>query len=311
MAAETENTHQQRLRRARTSLDGLSVGDAFGQRYFGAEDEVLRRIARRTLPTPPWRYTDDTEMAIAIFEILRSHTMVDQDALALTFARRYAVDPNRGYGGTAHEILQKIGNQVPWRWAAQQAFDGAGSMGNGAAMRVAPVGAYFADDLDVVVEQARASAEVTHHHPDGQAGAIAVAVAAAWASRVGEHKTRGASAKLLDTALQYTPPGATRDGIERALQLPLISSIDDAVTALGNGRQVIASDTVPFALWCAARHIDNYEASLWTTVSGLGDRDTTCAIVGGIVVLAADKQSIPPTWLAAREPLGIEPQPAV
>ncbi len=135
--------------------------------------------------------------------------------------------------------------------------------------------------------------------------------AAAWASRVGEHKTRSASARLLDTALQYTPPGATRDGIERAIQLPLISSIDDAVSALGNGRQVISSDTVPFALWCAARHIDNYEAALWTTVSGLGDRDTTCAIVGGVVVLAADKLSIPPSWLAAREPLAMVPTSAV
>ncbi|MBN2359195.1 MAG: ADP-ribosylglycohydrolase family protein [Deltaproteobacteria bacterium] len=307
--AGDDSARDQRLRRALASLDGLSVGDAFGQRFFGPEDEVLRRLARRTLPQAPWRYTDDTEMAIAIVEILRSHDSVDQDALALAFARRYAADPGRGYGQAAHEILQKIGAQVPWRWAAQQAFDGAGSMGNGAAMRAAPVGAYFADDLDVVVEQARASAEVTHHHADGQAGAIAVAVAAAWAMRVGEGRTRSASARLLETVLQYTPPGATRDGIERALQLPLISSIDDAVNALGNGGQVIASDTVPFALWCAARHIDNYQAALWATVSGLGDRDTTCAIVGGIVVLAADRLSIPPAWLAAREPLALAAPP--
>lgn len=47
-----------------------------------------------------------------------------------------------------------------------------------------------------------------------------------------------------------------------------------------------APDTVPFALWCAARHIDDYAEAIWTTVSAGGDNDTNCAIVGGIVVLA-------------------------
>ena len=62
-----------------------------------------------------------------------------------------------------------------------------------------------------------------------------------------------------------------------------------------------APDTVPFALWCAARHLSNYEAALWATVSGLGDRDTTCAIVGGIVVMYAGVESIPSEWLEHRE----------
>jgi ADP-ribosylglycohydrolase len=66
---------------------------------------------------------------------------------------------------------------------------------------------------------------------------------------------------------------------------------------------VCAHDTVPFALWCAARHLDDFAAALWTTVSGLGDRDTTCAIVGGIVALAVGEAGIPAEFLAAREPL--------
>ncbi len=52
-------------------------------------------------------------------------------------------------------------------------------MGNGAAMRVAPIGAYFADDLDKVLYYAQASAEVTHAHIEGIVGAMAVAVASA------------------------------------------------------------------------------------------------------------------------------------
>ncbi len=72
---------------------------------------------------------------------------------------------------------------------------------------------------------------------------------------------------------------------------------------LCNGDLVSAQDTVPFALWCAAHHLDNYEEALWATVSGLGDRDTNCAIVGGIVVCYTGVEGIPVEWRAAREPL--------
>ena len=65
----------------------------------------------------------------------------------------------------------------------------------------------------------------------------------------------------------------------------------------------LAPDTVPFTLWCAARHLDDFEAAMWTTVSGLGDRDTTCAIVGGIVALYVGAAGIPQEWQQARESL--------
>ncbi len=59
-------------------------------------------------------------------------------------------------------------------------------------------------------------------------------------------------------------------------------------------------DTVPFTLYCAARFMGDFEEALRFTVAGLGDRDTTCAIVGGIVACAAP---VPKTFIAAREPL--------
>jgi ADP-ribosylglycohydrolase len=42
---------------------------------------------------------------------------------------------------------------------------------------------------------------------------------------------------------------------------------------------------------------------MWQTLSALGDRDTTCAIVGGIVAMFAGLKSIPPIWLEKREPI--------
>ncbi len=171
--------HVARLTRAFDALEGLSVGDAFGEQYF----HFPERIRSRVLSAGPWHWTDDTAMAVSLFELLQRHGQVEQNDLATTFALRYATEPHRGYGGTAHDILRRIGVGEDWKPVSQSAFNGMGSMGNGAAMRVAPLGAYFADDLQRTVREAVLSAEVTHAHPDGIAGAVAVAVATAVATQ--------------------------------------------------------------------------------------------------------------------------------
>ena len=79
--------------------------------------------------------------------------------------------------------------------------------------------------------------------------------------------------------------------------------MEGAISILGNGSGLSAQDTVPFVLWCAGQHLESYEEAIWFTLSGLGDIDTNCAMVGGIVVLYSGKESIPPSWLQAREPL--------
>jgi len=192
---------------------------------------------------------------------------------------------------------------VSWQVAARELFDGAGSMGNGGAMRVAPLGAYFADESpETIAREAARSAQVTHAHSEGQAGAVAVALAAAFASNHRGNFAPRNKRELIEYVIAGTPDGAVRQGIERAIDMPRTSSVEHAVAALGNGSQVTAPDTVPFALWCAARHLDDYRHALWTTVSAGGDMDTNCAIVGGIVALS-DPKGVPPTWLEAREKL--------
>jgi ADP-ribosylglycohydrolase len=151
------------------SLEGLSVGDTFGERFFGLPEDALRRIAQRELCPPPWTYTDDTEMALSIVEVLRECGEIDQDLLAQRFARRMQF--GRGYGQGTYAILCALKEGRDWRALTQAGFRGMGSFGNGAAMRVAPLGAFFAEaSVETVCEQARLSAEVTHCHPEGIAG---------------------------------------------------------------------------------------------------------------------------------------------
>lgn len=295
--------HGQRMQRVRLSLEGLSLGDGFGGRHFFPGVLAGAAGQRRPLPAGPWHYTDDTVMALAIAAVLDRHAGIDQDQLAAEFAKRYREEPGRGYGRGARGILETIGKGSHWREAAGSAFGGKGSMGNGAAMRVAPLGAYFARDLERLTAEAVASAEVTHAHPEGQAGAVAVALAAAFAWLSVHEPGRVHGLDLLGFVLERMPPGETRDGVARARNLPGGASAKDAARELGSGNRVTSQDTVPFVLWVASRRLRDFEEALFETVAGQGDMDTTCAIVGGIVALAVGETGLPREWLRRREPL--------
>ncbi|WP_309707120.1 ADP-ribosylglycohydrolase family protein [Armatimonas sp.] len=283
------------IERARLSLDGLSVGDGFGEGYFSNPNVVEGLIAQRALPGAPWRWTDDAQMAISIVAVLEKYGEINQDVLALQFGERY--EPGRGYGPAMHDLMRQYRVGGKWTKLAAAMFDGQGSFGNGSAMRVAPLGAFFADDLEKTKAEAEKSAVVTHASTEGIAGAIAVAIAAAvaWQTR-GQEISRS---EFLEAIVPHVPDSLVRAGIVKAIRLEARHVIT-AVAALGNGTGISCQDTVPFCLWCAGTHLDSYEEALWLTVAGLGDRDTTCAIVGGIVSVRA---SIPAEWLAAREPL--------
>ena len=288
------------IERALLSLDGLSVGDALGERFFGNSAFILPMIEQRKLPPPVWEYTDDTEMAISIVETLHRYGRIDPDTLADLFSRRY--NPMRGYGGGAHRLLQSYKAGADWRVEAVNLFGGSGSYGNGSAMRIAPLGAYFADDMDAARENAIISAKPTHAHAEAEAGAVAVAIGAALAWQSGEG-TKISSREFLEIIIDYVPESETRTGILKALDFSNNESPQKAAGILGSGQRVSSQDTVPFVLWCASNHLDNYVEAFWTTVSGLGDRDTTCAMVGGIVALSDRKNGIPAEWLKAREGL--------
>lgn len=215
-----------RLRRALDSLRGLAVGDAFGA-CWAADSAVMTS----PLPTGPWLWTDDTEMACSIVDVLARFGRIDQDALATSFVTHY--DIYRRYGPGTNRILRLL-------------RAGRGS-GRGHGATEPPCGSprsartSFADDIDRVIAEATASAEVTHTHPDGIAGAIAVAVAAATAA------TYSPTEEWLDHVIEHTPDGTVRRGIRYAGKLLTSTDPHLAAAELGNGAQTSAADTVPSA----------------------------------------------------------------
>jgi ADP-ribosylglycohydrolase len=304
-SANLPSDHRFRVERMRLSLDGLGLGDALGEMLCYQAHAAPKRLAENSLPAGPWFHTDDTEMAISIVAVLKSHGYLHQDALAKRFARRFERDPERGYGKMTRIQLREIMAGAKWRDMAANAFSGQGSMGNGSAMRVAPLGAYFANDPERCAEEARASSLVTHTHPEGVAGAMAVAVAAAAAWQFRTDSGAGRIRDFFNAVLRHTPESQVRHGILLASTTPPETPVTDVARALGNGSLVTAPDTVPFCIWMAAHHPRHFAEAIGKTIGVGGDCDTNAAIVGGIVALSAGRESIPVAWLKAREPIQI------
>ena len=300
--------NEDRIKRAGLSLEGLNVGDCFGETFFvgfaGFKDmasSIEELVKNRELAITDWFWTDDSQMAFSVFRNLKTFGEIEQYALAQSFADRY--DVGRGYGSGMHELMRRFRMGETWHEAAPSLFAGQGSWGNGSAMRVAPIGAYFADDLKKVCNEAEKSAVVTHANEEAVVGAQAVALAAALAWNFKQNNLRPTRAEFIEEVLPFLIPSETTSKIRRAGDLNAAISTQHAADILGNGIQISCPDTVPFCLFCAGEFLEDYEEAMWQTVSALGDRDTTCAIVGGIVVMYAGVESIPETWLKKREPI--------
>jgi ADP-ribosylglycohydrolase len=290
-----DSSRDQPFERALDSLRGLSVGDALGSQFFVPSNYPL--LKRRQLPSGPWQWTDDTEMACSVLTVLAAHGRVDQDALARSFAEHHDFD--RGYGPAVNRMLRLVREGGDWRELAAELFNGQGSWGNGSAMRIAPLGAWYASDPEQATHQAEISSYTTHQHREAVVGAMAVAAAAAIAANPAGPP---GPAELLDGVVALVPRSAVGAGLRRARDMLDYDDAETVAAVLGSGRRTSAHDTVPFALWSAARSLGDFERAFWTTAQVGGDVDTTCAIACGVV--AAGKTGQPPAaWLEQTEAL--------
>lgn len=98
----------------------------------------------------------------------------DSVDLAKKFVREYFHDPRRGYGANVATVFHKLkGSKFadPFGPAREQ-FDGLGSLGNGAAMRIAPVALFCYNNLSNLLDVVKKSSEITHTHKLGVNGAV-------------------------------------------------------------------------------------------------------------------------------------------
>ena len=274
------------------ALLGALAGDCIGAPYEGSRpvgrDAAVRRVgravARRVL-----RYTDDTELLLA----LTDHLVDDDDRVAgerLVCRMRERFDPRRGYGAGMRRVVEL--------WRAGCAPDAAvtavfpdGSYGNGAAMRVAPVGLRWAGRPDRVTDVAARSARVTHVHPIGIDGAVVQAHAVARAALTGEFT-------FADVRNLPASTAQLRDGLDAATRTNPGTAPPAVADTLGTAP--VAHRSVPAALWCAATSHDVPQAITLAVALG-GDTDTIATMAAAIRGAAAGAAVVPAAWEAVLE----------
>lgn len=224
---------------------GAIIGDIVGSIY------EFNNIKTKDFPLfqESCCYTDDTVMTIAVAQALLKAREQKLDFKQILIeemqdlGRRY---PGRGYGGSFARWL-KTKDPKPYN-----------SYGNGSAMRVSPCG-LIAVELSEALALAKASAEVTHNHPEGIKGAQAVA-GAIFLAKCGKSKEE------IKNFIQYTfyDLDKTLDEIRPTYKF-----------------NETCQETVPQAIQ-AFLESDSFEDAIRNAISLGGDSDTLAAITGSI-----------------------------
>lgn len=282
----------------RGALLGTALGDAVGAPFEGRmvvdrQAVVSWLSADRTL-----RWTDDTHMALTLARVLRDDgAALDPERLGAAFAVSYAAEPWRGYGAGPPRVFALA--QQGWTYveAAASLFDGSGSFGNGAAMRVAPVALATGGDADRAAELAATQARVTHAHPEAVDGAVLIATAVCGLA-ASDPDARSAETALAG-AVGYLDPGPVADATWRVLDA-FRSETDMVAVARRIGTGVAARGSVPSAVAAALVGADVVDA-VTTAVELGGDTDTIAAMAGAMAGARYGASTIPELLLGRLE----------
>jgi ADP-ribosylglycohydrolase len=217
---------------------GAIAGDIIGSVY---EQHPIKTVEFPLFQSRS-RFTDDTVLTVAIASAILEHA--DYAASLRAFGRKY---PNAGYGGAF------------FNWLFDPESRPYNSWGNGAAMRVSPVGFAFATS-EAVLREAKHTAAVSHNHPEGIKGAQATALAV-FLARTGAAKKQ------------------IRSEISGRFGYDLSRTIDEIRPQYSF--DISCQGTVPEAI-IAFLESKDYEDAVRKAISLGGDSDTLACITGGI-----------------------------
>lgn len=154
----------------------LAIGDAYGAGFefrsadFVARNNHLKSYFPHELYTEiKGRYTDDTQMSLAIAELLIAESEWSTENIIKQFIEVFKRDPRRGYSKRLYQVLSTVHTVEEFLEQIQPI-----SEGSGAAMRACPIGVI--NDIDQIIEKSTLQAIITHHTTEGIQSATAAAL---------------------------------------------------------------------------------------------------------------------------------------
>jgi poly(ADP-ribose) glycohydrolase ARH3 len=245
-------------------------------------------------------YTDDTDMTLALAESIIQCGKIDPEDIAKQFS--LCCDLTRGYAIGTIKAVQALRAGLKWHQVARIVFE-EGSFGNGAAMRVSPVGLFYHHDLVGLQEAAIKQANITHVHPLGQWGAVMQAACAGLAviQNPKEPFKREQIIINLREVLWGGPIEYIRalNKIEEMLAHGRKLQAREVVQSLGNG--VEAHFSVPSACYIALTYSPDFSDAIRAAISLGGDTDTIAGMVGAIVGAHVGEKGLPVEWIEQLE----------
>ncbi len=279
------------LDRFQGCLTGVAVGDALGAPLEGKPVVAVEDWLAISNGTERLRFTDDTHMTFGVIESLLATDDFDGGHLARIFIRDFDAEPWRGYGAGPPAVFAQIKAGVSWHQAGKSLYDYEGSFGNGAAMRVAPIGLRYHDDPARAADVARLSASITHAHRLGKEGAAFQAVAVAVA--VGSSSSLDPES-FVEEIISYVRDRDMVEAAQRVLSLVDTADPEHAATMIGNG--IAAIEAVPAALFAFLVKRGSFSNTIEFAVRMGGDTDTIASMAGALAGAHLGYDAIPQGW---------------
>ena len=275
---------------------GCFLGDAFGSGFEGMNPEKAMFHLGNLSKIFPRNYTDDTDMTLALAESIIQSSGVSPEDIAKQFS--LYCDLTRGYAiGTIKAVLA-LRAGLKWYEVARIVFRD-GSFGNGAAMRVSPVGLFYHHDLENLQMATMKQANITHVHPLGQWGSVMQATSIGLA--VAENPKQPIKKEQMVINLRETLWGGPIEYMRALNKIEEIVAQEkkldarEVVRLLGNG--VEAHLSVPSACYIAIAYSPDFYDAIRAAISLGGDTDTIAGMVGAIVGAHVGEKGLPVEWI--------------
>lgn len=262
---------------------GGAIGDAYGSAFENIQkkdnsETIYYPFGKPEIKIPEWQITDDTQLTLATCEAMTARKKMDADFFAKKYLEFYKSRKITGIGSSTLKAMQELEIGGHWSLVGRK---GEYAAGNGAAMRIAPLGF----ETNISRSKIKDICYITHQNDEAYVGALCVVIAIQSIL----NKTWTGKENLLQLIINQIPDTKVKD---RLIEIDQLKCDLSKVGKLGNNGYVVNS--VPLAIAFASKISEIGITEMYKQIIDIGgDTDTNCSIAGQIAGTLIGIKNIP------------------